>query len=544
MTVLLCRCIESGAPARIEVIRDALVQRGEAVYVGGALCRTGIGPALEATGSKGPLVVGCCRAEEHEHRFMDTMRKSGLDPFALRLVPAAGAGSTDTAIRMLTAAAARMRLYGGVRPEHLKPKLGRTGGELSRRGFLTFPRLRWEVVPAVDRSRCRAGERGCRRCEEACGAEAIAADRGQMAIQKEKCTGCGACVDFCPADAIHHPRHTSAELTREIEALLERRSDDPGAPRAVLYACEESDLARGDYFLRGGALPDGVLPVAVPCIGMLSSFHFAYPVLRGAASAGVLSCHDGRCPKRAALERMDGDRQLAVALLAELGIEGARLRWLDGGLRSDLDHELTSFHEGLRPVGSPAPLAGLDGALEVEGRPLIALLERLDVPGLRLRDLPAIPHGMIRADTGRPCTLCGVCAERCPAEALTLLDGSGPRELRFTYRECVACGECVRSCPERALSLRRELDASELARRRVTVLVAETRGSCSDCGSAFLNEALASRLRKNLPALEAEFLSRLCPGCRMRNALRSVAPPSTVQVTAREEEIEAPCPSR
>ncbi|MFP4037447.1 MAG: ATP-binding protein [Desulfobacteraceae bacterium] len=48
------------------------------------------------------------------------------------------------------------------------------------------------------------------------------------------------------------------------------------------------------------------------------------------------------------------------------------------------------------------------------------------------------------------CTGCGICTERCPAEALIEAD-EGPPELNLD--RCIGCGVCASSCPEDAIEL-------------------------------------------------------------------------------------------
>jgi len=50
----------------------------------------------------------------------------------------------------------------------------------------------------IDKEKCI----GCGACVDQCATEAIVADEDKYKIDPEKCTDCGACVDACPVGAI------------------------------------------------------------------------------------------------------------------------------------------------------------------------------------------------------------------------------------------------------------------------------------------------------------------------------------------------------
>ena len=60
----------------------------------------------------------------------------------------------------------------------------------------------------VDIARCT----GCGACVEVCPVEAIALVDGKARVDEDACTGCGACVDACPERAIHPVITVQGEL--------------------------------------------------------------------------------------------------------------------------------------------------------------------------------------------------------------------------------------------------------------------------------------------------------------------------------------------
>jgi len=54
------------------------------------------------------------------------------------------------------------------------------------------------TVPKVDKDNCT----GCEACVDACPADAITMVDDFAVINPDKCTECNACIDACPAEAI------------------------------------------------------------------------------------------------------------------------------------------------------------------------------------------------------------------------------------------------------------------------------------------------------------------------------------------------------
>jgi len=54
------------------------------------------------------------------------------------------------------------------------------------------------MAAAIDKEKCT----GCGECIEACPLEAIELQDGIAVVDDETCSDCGACVDVCPVEAI------------------------------------------------------------------------------------------------------------------------------------------------------------------------------------------------------------------------------------------------------------------------------------------------------------------------------------------------------
>ena len=58
---------------------------------------------------------------------------------------------------------------------------------------------------------------------------------------------------------------------------------------------------------------------------------------------------------------------------------------------------------------------------------------------------------MVAKVDSEKCTGCGICANMCPVEAVSLENGLA----KVDEQRCTGCGICVQNCPQGALSLAR-----------------------------------------------------------------------------------------
>lgn len=64
----------------------------------------------------------------------------------------------------------------------------------------------------------------------------------------------------------------------------------------------------------------------------------------------------------------------------------------------------------------------------------------------------------LRVTDAETCTGCGICAEECPVQAVTMVDGAPVADLEW----CIGCGVCVRRCPDAAAGLEPRADVDQL----------------------------------------------------------------------------------
>jgi ferredoxin len=289
----------------------------------------------------------------------------------------------------------------------------------------------------------------------------------------------------CPADAIGHPRLDFAGPFAEAKALA-----DAGC-RDLLIVCTAVLLRAGPERIRLTGGPWGLLEI--PALASLGPAEVVR--LAGLGFDRVVGLSDGACcpggPGAFAvvsnvLDRI-GRRDRVVAWDLRAGpMPDAWSRPPDDDSRLPVTDSLPAFVRLLAPAWTdPIPLQGR-GAGEV----------------------------LLNAAA---CTLCEVCAERCPTEAITVEHSSGGTvRLTFDAGRCDACGLCVDACPERATSVRQMLDVQA---SRV-VLHEDTWIRCSSCGAKVAPRGMVELVARRLG--EPAGLD-LCVDCKPRLALRSAA---------------------
>jgi ferredoxin len=123
------------------------------------------------------------------------------------------------------------------------------------------------------------------------------------------------------------------------------------------------------------------------------------------------------------------------------------------------------------------------------------------------------------------CTLCLACVTACPTGALS--DDPERPTLRFAESACVQCGLCAQTCPEEVITLQPQLDfpAWNAPRR---VLKEEEPYHCIACGKAFGTKSTVERIIAKLEGKHWMFAGenarrldaiRMCENCRVQSAL-------------------------
>lgn len=193
---------------------------------------------------------------------------------------------------------------------------------------------------AVDVEKVKAQPDKCRTCLtciRACPHNAIelvrTEEEGEIAqISDPACDGCGICMALCPAKAIAFTGSSDEELLAQVDAM-ERG-------RIVAFCCAESAYRAAD---RAGRLrmpyPPETRVIQVPCVGRVDLLHILRAFEGGAAGVLLMGCPEGSCRHMEGSTRAKQRAEYAQSLLGELGMDGAKVRFV--GLGPDMAWRFT-----------------------------------------------------------------------------------------------------------------------------------------------------------------------------------------------------------
>ncbi|MCR4378100.1 MAG: hypothetical protein NUV50_08425 [Rhodospirillales bacterium] len=347
----------------------------------------------------------------------------------------------------------------------------------------------------------RARSVKCEICREACPVSALELTEDHVAVS-DACTVCGACVASCPGGVFS----ISGFSAEAVVSAVAGQTD-------VRMHCSESREIEG-----GG--------MVVPCLHVVDARMLAAMAGEGAESisfGGLDGCE--KCTR--------GDARKAVAD-AKVRTE----RWLGAAA--------PAFHEGIF-------LAGDKGAVKVERHDQVKMDRRsfLRFAGVRAAvgaagwlapqvkepDAPVsifqrdpfaprvVEYQQIVADRAdrvswnekaRPpfysrtfepsCTVCEVCAQRCPTGALHVENDATGKAISYDSMLCTNCTLCAVICPQEAVKAR-AFKVEDLTARERKELVRLDTVTCSQCRVQYVPNA--------------ETQAGLCSSCQIEGELDS-----------------------
>ena len=502
-------------------LAEGLSDEGTPVWLVDGLDQSHLRSIVESNRLEGLVVAA--RDEARVYSLAgNALHEAGADRFALMAVnlhdlcahvhPCKEA--TEKARLLLSAAVAMLREY---RPPHranIRLGVARPNGRLSRRALLTMPRLRYELIPAVDETLC-ASSRGCNLCSAVCPAGAVSIDAGAAYILKQACRNCGLCLTACPVGAISHPWYRRRVVDAGLRALL-AQDEAAFARKIVAFACPGAVGVLQEAGRQRLSYSPAILPWQVPCAGFVDWYLVLRAFDLGAAAVALLGCAEG-CRHRCTPEAATGRFQAISRLSDALGLGSARLQVLSEDSAPALVSRMNAFAKNVASLPWPISAEATPTAAEVHRYQvaplLIALCRRLGISDDPSLEDEEVPFGAATIDSTK-CSLCGLCAARCPTRALSHVVIGEEARLLFTAQECIGCRLCAPPCPENALYIRRRLDLASLRAETQTLKTAQV-VRCRRCGQPFASEAMVSRVSLRLGNRLPTAVANHCPDCRM-----------------------------
>jgi ferredoxin len=360
----------------------------------------------------------------------------------------------------------------------------------------------------------RRGIEGCRRCIEACPAQAIGPQSNGVQVNPFLCQGCGACALVCPTEAIVHLPSSENTLLPPLHTLLKRHTTagDAAAPCLLFHDSEDAQALIDEALSR---LSPRMVPLPVHTLAAFGTDTWLSVLAYGAAEALLLMTQSPPITMHQALQQQ---LDHARAILTGMGYSAQRIDLLRVTTADEL-------HEALRERGTIARLNSGEFTPFINKRKntykaVAHLLSQVPPPPPFIELAPGAPFGEVCVDTTL-CTLCLACVEICPTTALNSGDDDTLPQLNFVEGLCVQCGLCAAACPEEAIHLNPRFlyDSAHRSQRRL--LHQEPPFHCITCGQPFTTQAIVNRLTERLkdnPHFSGERITQLqqCPDCRSR----------------------------
>ncbi len=488
---------------------------GLSVVIADNLCQSQVMSQITQEHQVQPAVLAGCSHLKSEVALWQEPEKCAFDPDSVGIVdlvrelePAyQDVDLIQRAKLLLWAQVKRQEKFVGVPSKARRAHFVRAQGEMSRRDLFQTLIPKYRVTPYVEPTKC-LGEK-CRICRSGCDSKAIVTEGDAISIDSANCNTCGTCTVLCPRQAIIYPNFSLDQLAAEVEGLLVNSSDQL-QPRIIAMVCQSTQYP---------AFDSNVLPVTIPCLGMVSPGLILRALDFGAQGFILISSKE-RCQFKLDCSNWKGTALFVQRLLEHWGVEPGRVTAFD---EENLTQELPRFNRMIAGLAPTSLTSSQSTAIPDKGLGLttaiLAMSEKLGAQATGKIASGTVPFGKLILDATK-CTGCAICAAQCPTDALADLKVTDSCKLVFSQESCVGCGQCVDVCPEKCLHVTKVLEVNKLNHEPQTVFEGEF-VHCRVCGAPFAPKAMIESVRARLGTTgEASLRLETCPKCRMKGKVR------------------------
>jgi ferredoxin len=351
----------------------------------------------------------------------------------------------------------------------------------------------------------RSGKTACRRCIDACPAEAITSLAESIEVNSNLCQGGGICATVCPSGAISYNYPTSSDTLLGIKTLLHSYEEQGGRDPCIVFV---SDAHSETPQLQQGNL----LPVVVEELASTGLEVWLSTLAYGAKAVWLLD--NGATPS-IVMRAMEEQIRVAGEILAAMGFDPDAVRVIT-------PPDLLTDLAGLIPEMTTASFSGVGGKRQTAYLAIDHLFDQAARPKPLASLSTGAPFGTAYVE--QSCTLCFACVGSCPGRALQA--GEGEPKLRFIEANCLQCGMCTRTCPENAIWITPRLLFDRSARQKLRTLYEEEPFCCTSCGKPFATrsviDSMFAKLQGHWMFQDERARKRLtmCEDCRVVDAVQ------------------------
>ena len=376
-----------------------------------------------------------------------------------------------------------------------------------------FEKPRYVAVNERVCAHSRSQKAGCSNCLEVCATEAISSAGDSIKLDPYLCQGCGTCTTVCPSGALSFQYPRVADLGLAIKVQLQAwRAAGGAAPCLLFHSAEAGGKALRTLAKAGQALPGNVIALETWSADAVGLDLLLGALALGAAQVAVLGAgsHD--------LAPLRKQVQIGQAILNGLGYTGEHLRVIDA--------EQAGWSGALAEWAPVTAVPAAEFRLLADKRTTLEfvidhLAKHAPAP-VDAIDLPlGAPFGSVAVSEA--CTLCMSCTSACPAGALKAA-ADAPR-LSFLERNCLQCGLCANTCPEQAITLTPRLLLKD--RRHERLLREAEVFCCTACGKpmgaapTILNMLSKLSGHSMFATPEAKARLTMCGDCRVVDLIKN-----------------------